>query len=106
MDEGTELEVPGAEFGLTVGEPTQFRFFSSAERHDDRIGARVKIPQDAIRELEPIETTIPVTLFDAPGTTVPVRLKSVVTAVGTLELWFKASDGAGAWKLEYNVREP
>ena len=106
MDEGTEFEVPGAEFGLTVGEPAQFRFFSAAERHDDRIGARVEIPQDAIRELEPIETTIPVTLFDAPGTTIPVRLKSVVTAVGTLELWFKASDGAGAWKLEYNVREP
>lgn len=105
MDEGTECEVPGAEFGLTVGEPAQFRFFSAAERRDDRIGARVEIQQDAIRELEPIETTIPVTLFDAPGTTVPVRLKSVVTAVGTLELWFNACDGAGAWKLEYNVRE-
>ncbi len=106
MDEGTEFDVPGAEFGLTVGEPTQFRFFSAAERRDDRIGDRVEIRQDAIRELEPIETTIPATLFDEPGTFVPVRLKSIVTTVGTLELWFNAIDEAGAWKLELNVREP
>jgi hypothetical protein len=106
MEEGSAFDVPGAEFGLSVGEPAQFRFFSAAERQDDRIGQRVEIRQDAIRELEPIETTIPATLFDEPGTIVPVRLKSIITTMGTLELWFNAIDEAGAWKLELNVREP
>ena len=105
MDEGSAFDIPGAEFGLTVGEPAQFRFFSAAERHDDRIGQRVEIRQDALRELEPIETLISATLFDEPGTVVPVRLKSIITTMGTLELWFTAVDGAGAWKLELNVRD-
>jgi hypothetical protein len=29
MEEGSELELPGQEFGLVVGEPVHFRFFGS-----------------------------------------------------------------------------
>ena len=39
------------------------------------------------------------------GDLVPVALTATVTEVGTLELWCKARDGAGRWKLEYAVRE-
>ncbi len=38
MEEGTECDVPSAEVGLVVGEPMQFRFFSSAVRKDDQPG--------------------------------------------------------------------
>ena len=38
MEEGTAADVPGGEIGLVVGEPAQFRFFSSSTRKDDRPG--------------------------------------------------------------------
>ena len=40
------------------------------------------------------------------GDTVPVRLRSHVTEVGTLDLWFHAARGDGKWKLQFDVREP
>ncbi|HEY1109107.1 MAG TPA: Hsp70 family protein, partial [Opitutaceae bacterium] len=39
MEEGTQADVPPQEFGLVVGEPTRFRFFSSSVRRDDAVGA-------------------------------------------------------------------
>jgi hypothetical protein len=38
MEEGSELELPGQEFGLVVGEPVHFRFFGSTTRRQDQIG--------------------------------------------------------------------
>ena len=38
MEEGAETDVPSDEIGLVVGEPAQFRFFSSSTRKDDRPG--------------------------------------------------------------------
>jgi hypothetical protein len=38
MEEGTEYDVPSGEFGLVVGEPAHFRFFSSSVRKNDRVG--------------------------------------------------------------------
>ena len=38
MEEGTESDVPSDEIGLIVGEPAQFRFFSSSTRKQDRPG--------------------------------------------------------------------
>ncbi len=35
MEEGTESDVPGPEFGLVVGEPAEFRFLGSTTRRDD-----------------------------------------------------------------------
>jgi len=39
MEEGSELELPGQEFGLVVGEPVHFRFFGSSVRRQDQIGS-------------------------------------------------------------------
>ena len=38
MEEGSEVDVPSGEIGLIVGEPAQFRFFSSPVRKSDRPG--------------------------------------------------------------------
>ena len=40
----------------------------------------------------------------ALGTSVPVRLETVATEIGTLELYCVEKDGPGRWKLEFNVR--
>ena len=38
------------------------------------------------------------------GRSVPVRLETVATEIGTLELYCVEKDGPGRWKLEFNVR--
>jgi molecular chaperone DnaK (HSP70) len=103
MEEGTEADVPGQEFGLVVGEPAEFRFLGSTLRRNDTVGLLVEEWQPDIEELTPMATTL-----EAPGKegrTVPVRLHSKVTEVGTLELWCYSRDAKDKWKLEFNVRE-
>jgi molecular chaperone DnaK (HSP70) len=103
MEEGSEAELAAEEFALVVGEPAAFRFFGSSVRRDDTVGTTVD--QWSIAELEelgPLETTL-----DAAGTAsglVPVRLRTHVTDVGTLEVWCVETRGDGRWKLEFNLR--
>jgi hypothetical protein len=103
MEEGTEADVPGQEFGLVVGEPAEFRFLGSTVRRGDSPGTLVEEWEGEVEELTPLAMTL-----EAPGKegrTVPVHLHSKVTEVGTLELWCLSRDGKQRWKLEYNVRE-
>lgn len=103
MEEGTESDVPGQEFGLIVGEPAEFRFLGSSTRRNDPIGLLVEDWSDDIEELTPMQTTL-----EAPGKegrTIPVHLHSKVNEVGILELWCISRDGKDKWKLEFEVRE-
>ncbi len=103
MEEGTEADVPGQEFGLVVGEPAEFRFLGSSVRRNDPVGTLVEEWEGQIEELSPLAMTL-----EAPGSegrTVPVHLHSKVTEIGTLELWCLSRDGKQRWKLEFNVRE-
>src|SRR4051794_29182917 len=104
MQEGSELLIEGREFGLVTGRPAEFRFFSSAVRSGDTPG---QVLPDAERELEEtslLEIEIPA-LADAPaGAVVPVQIESVVTELGTLELWMKHTNSDRRWKVEFQVR--
>jgi molecular chaperone DnaK (HSP70) len=103
MEEGTESDVPGQEFGLVVGAPAEFRFLGSTVRHGDTVGTIIDDWEGEIDELSPMTTTL-----EAPGregNMVPVHLHSKVTEVGTLELWCLSRDSKQRWKLEFNVRE-
>jgi len=105
MEEGTTADVPPQEFGLVVGEPTRFRFFSSSVRRDDRVGAMLDDPanREEFEEVFPIESTLPAEKGNA-GRLVPVNLQAAVTEIGTLELRCLEKGGQGRWKLELNVR--
>ncbi len=105
MEEGTKADIPPQEFGLVVGEPTRFRFFTSSVRRDDTVGMMVEDPvdNDEFEEVAPIESTLPVEAGDE-GRLVPVNLQAAVTEIGTLELRCLEKGGAGRWKLELNVR--
>jgi len=105
MEEGTKADIPPQEFGLVVGEPTRFRFFTSSVRRDDTVGLMVEDPvdNDEFEEVAPIESTLPVDAGDE-GRLVPVNLQAAVTEIGTLELRCLEKGGAGRWKLELNVR--
>jgi molecular chaperone DnaK (HSP70) len=100
MEEGSEAELKGQELGLVVGEPAEFRFLSSTTRRTDAVGMLVEDVGPELEELTPIVAE----LTGTSGAVVPVRLRSHVTEVGTLELWCVARDGQ-RWKLEFNVRE-
>jgi hypothetical protein len=104
MQEGSELLIEGRDFGLLTGHPAEFRFFSSAVRSGDRPG---QILPDAERELEDsslLEINLP-PLPDFPaGQVVPVQINSVVTELGTLELWMKHINSDRRWKVEFQVR--
>ena len=102
MEEGSEFHIPGREFGLVVGQPAEFRFFTSAARKNDQPGDLIEDFGDSLTELSPMEVS-----FDAaekPSEVVPVSFESVVTETGMLQLWCVARDGR-RWKLEFNVRE-
>jgi hypothetical protein len=102
MEEGTKVDISGSEFGLIVGEPAEFRFFSSVTRKDDTPGLMIEDVRDELEELSPIEVNLPAD-GDA-GQIVRVAIETEVTETGMLQLWCVATDGR-RWKLEVNVRE-
>jgi molecular chaperone DnaK (HSP70) len=107
MEEGSEAEVPGGELGLVVGEPAEFRLFSSSTRKQDRLGTLLDEytwPNELL-ETAPVSTTMEAEGIDE-GTLVPVRLQVKLTDIGTLELYsVSATDPNRRWRLELNVRE-
>jgi molecular chaperone DnaK (HSP70) len=102
LEEGTDLQFPDREFGLVVGEPAEFRFFSSAVRKNDAPGLMLEEVTDELEELAPVEVHLPADGHE--GDVVRVTLETVVTETGMLQLWCVAKDGR-RWKLEFNVRE-
>src|SRR6185437_13084724 len=54
MEEGTSAKMPDREFGLTVGDTAEFRFFSSATRKTDAPGTLIEDFGDELEELSPV----------------------------------------------------
>lgn len=105
MEEGSEAALPPYEFGLIVGEPVHFRFFSSKVRRNDAVGTRLEWwADDELEELAAIEVTLPKEDY-LKGEVVPVVLGARVTETGTLQLEAVARDGRQRWKVEFEVRE-
>jgi hypothetical protein len=102
MEEGTEVRIPGREFGLVVGQPAEFRFFTSAVRKNDQPGDMIDDIGDELAELSPMEVSFG--SGESSSEVVPVSFETLVTETGVLQLWCVARDGR-RWKLEFNVRE-
>jgi len=103
MEEGSELELPGQEFGLVVGEQVAFRFFGSTTRRQDRIGEVLEFwGPDELQELNEIQAELPAE-GRTPGDVVQVKLHALATESGTLELAAVSREGQ-RWKVEFDVR--
>ena len=105
MEEGTAIDVPSGEFGLVVGEPATFRFFSSAVRKQDKPGDLLPSWTDEeLSETDSLEAMLPRddTIEDD---FVPVRFHSQLTELGVFELWCQSTKSANRWKLEFSVRK-
>jgi molecular chaperone DnaK (HSP70) len=103
LEEGSKVQLPQRRFALVVGEPAEFRFFSSVSRKHDEAGFLMEEIGGDIEEVAPIEVCLPAR-EGSPEQVVPVTLETNVTETGMLELWCVAQDGR-RWKLEFNVRE-
>jgi hypothetical protein len=104
MQEGSELLIEGREFGLLTGPPAEFRFYSSAVRSGDRPGQILPDAERELGETSLLEINLP-PLADFPaGQVIPVQINSVVTELGTLELWMKHINSDRRWKVEFQVR--
>jgi hypothetical protein len=105
MEEGAQADVPPMEFGLVVGEPTRFRFFSSSVRREDAVGQLIEDADENtdLEELAPIETTLPIHQGKQDAL-IPVHLQAAVTELGSLELRCLQKGGSARWKLELSVR--
>jgi hypothetical protein len=105
MEEGTQCDVPSGQVGLVLGEPVQFRFFSSPVRKNDRPGDLLSAwDESELIETVPLEATLPADA-DVEDAYVPVTFQSRVTELGMLELWCVGANTPGRWKLEFSVRE-
>jgi hypothetical protein len=105
MEEGTSVDVPSGEFGLVVGEPATFRFFSSPVRKTDQAGDLLPgWADDELSETDSLEAHLPrdEALDDD---FVPVRFQSHLTELGIFELWCQSTKSSHRWKLEFSVRK-
>jgi molecular chaperone DnaK (HSP70) len=105
MEEGTEAELAASGLGLVLGEPAEFHFLASSTRREDKAGTLVERVEE-LQELAPVSTVLGDETQAGAGQLVPVKLRSRVTEIGTLELWCVEEESGRRWKLEYNVREP
>src|SRR5437660_679296 len=107
--EGVEQEVQGRTFGLTLGRPVRFRLFASSGYRPEKGGDLVPLDDD-LAELPPLQSVV-----QGEGVA-QVRLHSLLTEIGTLELSCVADRGrresaapetmVGArWKLEFQLRQ-
>jgi hypothetical protein len=102
MEEGTDRVIPNREFGLIVGQPAEFRFFTSTVRKNDQPGDMIEDFGEELEELSPMEVSFGSN--ENSSEVVPVSFETIVTETGMLQLWCAARDGR-KWKLEFNVRE-
>ncbi len=105
MEEGSQVPVPSEPFGLVVGEPAHFRFFSSAVRKNDRPGELLsRWEEGELEETDPLVATLEAD--EAVGEEfVPVTFESRITELGVFELWCVSTESNRRWKLEFSVRE-
>ena len=106
MEEGSEVDIPFAGLGLVVGEATTFRFFATNNRKEDLVGSILDdIESRDGHELAALGAELPADDPKAnPGTLVQIHLKSILTEIGTLQIWCIEENGNRKWKLEYELR--
>ena len=107
MEEGSSVSVPDQEFALVIGEPVEFSFLGSTEKSEDAAGVvHEEWEDEGLETLAAIGANLELGegSVHQNGSSVPVRLETVATEIGTLELYCVEKDGPGRWKLEFNVR--
>jgi Hsp70 protein len=104
MEEGSEVFIDARDLALVTGQPAEFRFFSSEVRSGDAPGQIIPDAERELLEISLLEVNLPAVEDIPAGQPVPVQINSVITEVGTLELWMKHTKSDRRWKVEFLVR--
>lgn len=104
MEEGFEVVIDARDLALVTGQPAEFRFFSSEVRSGDAPGQIIPDAEKELLEISLLEVNLPPVEEIPAGQPVPVQINSVITEVGTLELWMKHTKSDRRWKVEFLVR--
>ncbi len=104
-EEGETFSIEDRRFGLLVGKLVSFPFMASTARDEDMPGDIVENASiGSIDHISSIET-----VMEAPdlteGTLIPVRLKTVITEVGTIEIYLVSEEMGMSFKMEFGVRD-
>ncbi len=108
-EEGREVELEGRRFALRTGRPVRFHLASTtADAAPPGAGDVVELGRDDIEPLPPVATVV--RAGDAAaggrgGRDIAVRLSTVLTELGTLEMHCVAADDpARRWRLDFQLR--
>ena len=104
MEEGSEVFIEARDLALVTGQPAEFRFFSSEVRSGDAPGQIIPDAEKELLEISLLEVNLEAVEDIPAGQPVPVQINSVITEVGTLELWMKHTKSERRWKVEFLVR--
>ncbi|MCB1096421.1 MAG: Hsp70 family protein [Verrucomicrobiae bacterium] len=104
MEEGSELVIEDREFGLVTGEDAIFRFFMSEVRSGDEPGQILPDAERMLQECANLNLGLSQAEGHEPGEVVPVRIQSIVTETGNLQLWMKHTQSDQRWKFELEIR--
>lgn len=103
LDEGEQIHFEEPPLDLQLGEPVAFPLFTSTVRPRDTAGKVFAAKPGQLAEL-PALTTILRGGKRAGNKRIAVRLESMLTEIGTLELYCAARDGNNRWKLQFQTR--
>lgn len=104
MEEGTQVDVPGDGIALVVGESETFRFFSSPVRKDEPGQRLQQWSDEELVETDSMEAQL-TAVEGMDEDYVPVNFESIISELGTFELWCVHTESDARWKLEFSVRE-
>ncbi|HXW06927.1 MAG TPA: Hsp70 family protein [Vicinamibacterales bacterium] len=99
--EGSSFELD-RQFAVNTNSPAAFTLYSTAERADQP-GDLVSVAEDDVHRHAPLVTIL---RFGRRSRRVPleIRLHSVFTETGTLELWCASTTTEHRWRLSFNLR--
>jgi molecular chaperone DnaK (HSP70) len=104
MEEGSEILIETGDLALVVGQPAEFRFFSSEVRSGDKPGEILPEAEKELSEISMLDVDLPAAEDIPAGQAVPVQIDAVLTELGALELWMKHTQSDRRWKVEFQVR--
>ncbi|MDG2382561.1 MAG: Hsp70 family protein [Pirellulaceae bacterium] len=100
---GDAIALSDLEFDLRISEPVEFPLHVSSIRLADQPGEFIEIDPEQMKSLPPLRTALRSQRRNQRGT-VPVRLHTQLSEIGTIELWLQQMDGDRSWRLQFDVR--
>jgi hypothetical protein len=104
MQEGTSRRVESRTFELLLGTPVGFPLYSSTGDPVDPRGELVST--EGLEALPPLHTVLQTAAGEAAGGSLPVRLVSSLTEIGTLQIFLESlPPNERRWRLEFSLRK-